>query len=72
MMSAKNENTAARGTVIGGSLYLVIAFLPILLAYSASLLMPEKVAEWAASDSQMVLPNLILGYTPVFVQVMFF
>lgn len=72
MMSAKNENTAARGTVIGGSLYLVIAFLPILLAYSAKILMPENMAGWIESDSQLALPSLILGYTPVFVQVMFF
>lgn len=46
MMSAKNEDTAARGTWIGGSLYLIIAFLPILLAYSAKLLVPEQLDTW--------------------------
>jgi SSS family solute:Na+ symporter len=35
VMSAKNENTAVTGAVLGGTLYFAFAFIPIFLAYSA-------------------------------------
>ncbi len=41
VMSAKDEDTAVRGTVIGGVLYFLFAFIPIYLAYSAFIIDPE-------------------------------
>ena len=38
--SAKDEKTAVRGSVLGGSLYLVFAFVPMFLAYSAIMIDP--------------------------------
>jgi SSS family solute:Na+ symporter len=70
--SARNENSAAAGALIGGSLYFVFAFVPMFLAYSAFLIDPKMVETLLASDSQMILPTLILNNTPVFAQVMFF
>lgn len=72
VMSAKDEKTAVRGTVTGGSLYFLFAFIPIFLAYSAVVIDPELVATWQEEDSQMILPYLILQHTPIIVQVMFF
>lgn len=72
VMSAKDENTAMRGTIIGGFLYLLFAFVPIFLAYSAHLIQPDVVAQLLEEDSQRILPNLILEHTPVWVQIMFF
>ncbi len=72
VMSAKDEKTAVRGTVIGGVLYFLFAFIPIFLAYSAVVIDPALVNQWLESDSQMVLPQLILIHTPVYVQVLFF
>jgi SSS family transporter len=72
VMSAKDEDTAVRGTVIGGVLYLIFAFIPIFLAYSAFIVDPGLVNEWLEADSQMILPQLILQHTPIAVQVMFF
>lgn len=72
VMSAKDEKTAVRGTIIGGWLYLLFAFIPIFLAYSAFIIDPDLVAKWLEEDSQMILPNLILQHTPVLVQIMFF
>ncbi|MGH8718714.1 MAG: sodium:solute symporter family protein, partial [Burkholderiales bacterium] len=72
VMSAKNENTAAWGSIIGGSLYFVFAFIPVFLAYSALLIDPAMVEATVKEDSQLILPNLILNHTPVFAQVMFF
>lgn len=72
VMSAKSANTGAVGSVIGGSLYFLFAFVPIFLAYSASLIDPKMVESLIADDAQMILPTLILNHMPPFAQVMFF
>ncbi len=70
--SAKNEKTAVRGSVLGGSIYFAFAFVPMFLAYSATLIDPAMFGELLEKDSQLVLPTLILQHTPVFAQVIFF
>jgi SSS family transporter len=70
--AAKNQQTAVRGSVLGGSLYFVFAFVPMFLAYSATLVDPAVFGELLEQDSQLVLPTLILEHTPVFAQVIFF
>ncbi len=70
--SAKTEKIAVRGSVLGGSLYFVFAFVPMFLAYSATMIDPKVFGELLTRDSQLVLPTLILNYTPVFAQVIFF
>src|SRR3989338_7596042 len=72
MTSAKDEKTAVRGSVLGGVLYFAFAFVPMFLAYSATLIDPKLFGEMIESDSQMVLPNLILLHTPLVAQVFFF
>ncbi|MES2534577.1 MAG: sodium:solute symporter family protein [Pseudomonadota bacterium] len=72
VMSAKSENTAVTGAVAGGVLYFLFAFIPMFLAYSALLIDPKMVASLIDTDSQMILPTLILNNMPVFAQVMFF
>jgi len=70
--AAKNEKTAALGSVLGGSIYFFFAFVPMFLAYSAIMIDPKMVAELIAKDSQLILPRLILDHAPFAVQVMFF
>jgi solute:Na+ symporter, SSS family len=72
MTSAKTEKIAVRGTVLGGVLYLAFAFVPMYLAYSATLIDPKFFGDLIENDSQMVLPQLILNYTPMFAKVLFF
>ncbi len=72
MTSAKNEKTAVRGSVLGGVLYFGFAFVPMFLAYAATLIDPKVFGDMIATDSQMVLPNLILQHTPLVAQVLFF
>ena len=72
MTSAKSEKIAVRGTVLGGVLYFAFAFVPMFLAYSATLIDPKFFNELIESDSQMVLPSLIMNHTPVIAQVLFF
>jgi SSS family transporter len=73
--SAKTEDTAVRGTLLGGAFYLVFAFVPMFIAVSALLIEPDKVRAILADgslDFQLILPQLILDQTPLFAQVMFF
>jgi Na+/proline symporter len=73
VQSAKDENTAARSSILGGVLYFCFAFIPMFLAYSASLIDPKMVAANLEGDSQHILPNLILSpIVPLFAQIMFF
>jgi len=70
--SAKNEKTAVRGAVLGGVLYFAFAFIPMFLAFAATLIDPEFFGDMIESDSQMILPSLILNHTPLVAQVLFF
>ncbi len=74
--SAKNERIAGRASVLGGAMYFAFAFIPMFLAYAATLIDPQMVAPLLASDdkkaSQQILPQLILTHAPFFAQVMFF
>ena len=70
--SAKNEKTAVRGTVLGGVLYFAFAFVPMFLAFAATLIDPKFFSDMIESDSQMILPSLILNHTPLIAQVLFF
>jgi len=70
--SAKDEQTAVRGSILGGALYFCFCFVPMFLAYSATLIDPTTFNTLLEQDSQLVLPTLILRHTPVFAQIVFF
>ncbi|NTV10991.1 MAG: sodium:solute symporter [Zoogloea sp.] len=72
VQSSKTEKIAVWGSVLGGSLYFVFAFVPMFLAYSATLIDPKMVAGLIDTDPQLILPRLILDKAPLFAQVMFF
>jgi Na+/proline symporter len=70
--SSRNEDTAAWGSILGGSAYFLFAFVPLFLAYSATLIAPEMVERLLQDDSQLILPTLILEHLPLHAQVVFF
>ncbi len=70
--SSKNANVAVQAAIIGGVLYFFFAFIPLYLAYSATLINPGLVEQYLETDSQMILPKLIMGHAPMFAQIMFF
>jgi Na+/proline symporter len=73
VQSSKDENTAARSSILGGVMYFCFAFIPMFLAYSASLIDPKMVAANLDKDPQLILPNLIISpIVPIFAQIMFF
>ena len=74
VMSAKDAPTARNGAVIGGLCYLAFAFVPMFIVTSSILIMPDEALPLlqSESDSQKVLPKMILERMPFFAQVLFF
>ncbi len=72
VMSANSAQSASRGPVIGGVLYILFAFVPMFLVASALIIMPEQVQVLLKDDPQKVLPTLVLERMPFFMQVLFF
>jgi solute:Na+ symporter, SSS family len=75
MTSAKDENTAVRGTIIGAFIYFSFAFVPMYIAYAAVVNDASLAQLFAAEDArdiQRILPDLVMGQMPLWAQVMFF
>ncbi|HQQ69074.1 MAG TPA: sodium:solute symporter family protein [Alicycliphilus sp.] len=72
VMSANTERAATHGTVIGGSAYILFAFVPMFLVASALIIMPEQAAALLDDDPQKVLPTLVMTRMPLVMQVLFF
>ncbi len=70
--SAKSAKIAIAASVLGGVLYFCFTFVPMFIAYSATLINPEQFNALIQTDSQLVLPTLVLQHTPVFAQAIFF
>ena len=72
VMSAKDENTARNGAVIGGVSYILFAFVPMFIVASAVVVMGDSAMELAKNDYQRVLPTFVLTKMPLVMQILFF
>jgi len=70
--SAKSAKIALGGSILGASIYFSFTFVPMFIAYSATLIDPALFADLLEKDSQLVLPTLVLQHTPLVAQVFFF
>ena len=70
--SAKSAKVAIWGSVLGASIYFCFTFVPMFIAYAATMIDPAKFSAIIAQDSQLVLPTLVLESMPLFAQVLFF
>lgn len=70
--SAKSAKVALWGSIIGATIYFCSAFIPMFIAYSATIIDPSIFGKLAEEDSQRVLPALVLQHTPLLAQVVFF
>ena len=70
--SAKSSRIALGGSILGASIYFCFTFVPMFIAYAATLIDPKLFADLLATDSQLVLPTLVLQHTPLIAQVFFF
>ena len=70
--TSKSEGIAVWGSVLGGLAYFIFAFIPLMLAYSATLIDPALVEGLIDADPQHILPRLILDHMSPLAQVVFF
>ncbi|ABE48963.1 sodium:solute symporter family protein [Methylobacillus flagellatus] len=70
--SAKSAKVAIWGSVLGASVYFCFTFVPMFIAYSATLIDPGFFNTLIDQDSQRVLPTLVLQHMPIAAQVIFF
>jgi Na+/proline symporter len=73
--SAKNERTAVAGSLLGGVVYFTFVFVPIYIVCAGLLVDPSLGTLLSAQDAretQRILPEFILGHTPMWIQVLFF
>ena len=70
--SAKSAQVALWGSIIGATIYFCAAFVPMFIAYAATIIDPTIFGKLAEDDSQRVLPALVLQHTPLLAQVIFF
>lgn len=70
--SAKSAKIAIWGSVLGASVYFCFTFVPMFIAYSATLIDPAFFNNLIDQDSQRVLPTLVLQHMPLLAQVIFF
>ena len=70
--SAKSAKIAVWGSILGASIYFCFTFVPMFIAYSATMIDPKVFNELIEKDSQLVLPTLVLTHMPVAAQVVFF
>jgi SSS family transporter len=68
VMAAKSEKTAVTASYIGGTMYVTIALLPLIVGLAASQVYPELMAE----DAQFLLPNLVMRHANIGIQILFF
>jgi Na+/proline symporter len=70
--SAKSAKIALWGSILGASVYFCFTFVPMFIAYAATLIDPGVFGKLVLEDSQKVLPTLVLQHTPVLAQSIFF
>ena len=73
--SAKNERTAVAGSLLGGVVYFSFVFVPVYIVAAGLLIDPSLgtlLSAPDARDTQRILPEFILGHTPMWIQVLFF
>lgn len=72
VMSAKDEKTARNGAVIGGSCYILFAFMPMFIVSCAVVVMGQQALDIAKDDYQRLLPTFVLTRMPLVMQIFFF
>ena len=72
VQSSKTVKIAVWASILGGCLYFLFAFVPMFLAYSATMLDAGMVNRLIDVDPQLILPTFIMQNAPLFAQVLFF
>ncbi len=68
VMSARSEQTAVRASYLSSAMYLLVAFIPLVIALYGKILYPELLS----SDKQLFLPTIVLEKGSLWLQILFF
>ena len=67
--AAKSEKTAVRASYLSGLMYLSIGFLPLIIAWGGKM---TYAGDIPPTDTQMVIPMMVLQHTGMGLQILFF
>jgi Na+/proline symporter len=67
--AAVSERAAVWGTALGGLGYILFSLVPVYLAYTAQIIIPETAA---STDAQLITPTLVMARMSLFTQAVFF
>jgi Na+/proline symporter len=70
--SAKSAKIALWGSVAGAALYFSFTFVPMFIAYSATMIDPVTFGDLLESNAELIVPTLVKNYTPLLAQVLFY
>lgn len=70
--SSKTKKIALWGSILGALLYFCFAFIPMFIAYAATIIDPDYIETVRQSNSEKVLPLFLIEHTPLFAQIIFF
>ncbi|MBU1362692.1 MAG: sodium:solute symporter family protein [Gammaproteobacteria bacterium] len=70
--SAKTQRIALWGSVTGASLYFVFTFVPIFIAYAATLVDPARFGGMVDQQAEQIIPTLVSQQMPLIAQVLFY
>lgn len=68
VMASKSERTAVNASYIGGLTYLTIGMIPLFIGLCGKVLYPEM----NELDPQMIIPQMVLQHSSLFIQILFF
>jgi SSS family solute:Na+ symporter len=72
VMSAKDAPTARTGAIIGGTSYILFAFVPMFIVACAVIVMGQGALDMAKDDYQRLLPTFVMTKMPLVMQILFF
>lgn len=70
--SAKSARVALWGSIAGASMYFFFTFVPIFIAYAATLINPELFGAMVEQDAEKIIPAMVTRHTPLIAQVCFY
>ncbi len=72
VMSAKNAPTARLGAIIGGTSYILFAFIPMFIVGAALIVLGDSGLALVKNDYQRLLPTFVMTKMPLIMQIIFF
>lgn len=70
--SAKSAKVALWGSIAGATLYFCFTFVPMFIAYAATMLDPVVFGDLLEKDAELIIPTLVLQHTPLVAQIFFY